>query len=365
MSTLQELVRYCTEENTHGALLLTGEIGCGKTHLVEKELAEALKDTHFLVRVSLLGIDSLSALQDALRRQWLLVCTPFLAKTSKRKDRAKKAGILSAIATALASVNPVAENVASVVTSINPLEYIPLEAEVEDFHEAGRKKRVVMVFDDLERNKVDLFEVMGYINDCCENKGFKTIIIANEQAILATSVEDTETSLLAYKIIKEKTVSRTLLYLSDYARIVHEIVTESKWPTQEYADFLLENEALIQEVFTSDLLKETGRLGKHHNIRSLNCALQEFGRVHELLSEKLIASIPPYFYSFIAYILATRSGIFRDGHTTFSFTTEELRELYPAYRDEHLPEWVRQWIEYGVWEEDSIAAFLQGSAEKE
>lgn len=45
MGTLQELIRYCSEESHLGALLLTGEWGCGKTYLIEKELAEALPES--------------------------------------------------------------------------------------------------------------------------------------------------------------------------------------------------------------------------------------------------------------------------------------------------------------------------------
>ena len=40
MGTLDELKYYCDEENTFGALLLTGQWGCGKTYLIEHQLCE-------------------------------------------------------------------------------------------------------------------------------------------------------------------------------------------------------------------------------------------------------------------------------------------------------------------------------------
>ena len=46
MSTLNELIRYCTEKHHWGALLLTGEWGCGKTYLIEKRLTVALAQPH-------------------------------------------------------------------------------------------------------------------------------------------------------------------------------------------------------------------------------------------------------------------------------------------------------------------------------
>ena len=41
MDTLEELVRYCNEDHHLGALLLTGEWGCGKTYLIDNNLTEA------------------------------------------------------------------------------------------------------------------------------------------------------------------------------------------------------------------------------------------------------------------------------------------------------------------------------------
>ena len=89
MNTLDELIRYCNEERHLGALLLTGEWGCGKTYLVDRDLADALHATHFIVRVSFLGIDSIEALNDVIRKQYLMVCTPYLGKM-KQKRRVKQ-----------------------------------------------------------------------------------------------------------------------------------------------------------------------------------------------------------------------------------------------------------------------------------
>ena len=48
MNTLDELIRYCNEEKHLGALLLTGDWGCGKTYLIDRDLADALRSTHFV-----------------------------------------------------------------------------------------------------------------------------------------------------------------------------------------------------------------------------------------------------------------------------------------------------------------------------
>lgn len=59
MKTLDELVFYCKELEPVGALLLTGEWGCGKTYLIENELREAIKNTDFPLRISLFGVSSI------------------------------------------------------------------------------------------------------------------------------------------------------------------------------------------------------------------------------------------------------------------------------------------------------------------
>ena len=66
MGTLDELIHYCRIEDPIGSLVLIGESGCGKTYLIERELREALEDTHCIVRVSLFGINSIGALHDAV-----------------------------------------------------------------------------------------------------------------------------------------------------------------------------------------------------------------------------------------------------------------------------------------------------------
>ena len=56
MRTLYELLYYCEEPEPVGAILLTGEWGCGKTYLIEHELSDKLKESHVIIRVSLFGI---------------------------------------------------------------------------------------------------------------------------------------------------------------------------------------------------------------------------------------------------------------------------------------------------------------------
>ena len=125
-------------------------------------------------------------------------------------------------------------------------------------------------------------------------------------------------------------------------------------PSQEYADFLVENEQRINDVFAGDSSDRKSKIRKYHNIRSLSCALQEFYRLYELLTELQVPEIRQYLYSFIAYMIVSRNGINRDGRPSFDNREEEIKLLYPDYRPELLSEDIREWIEDGIWSEESI-----------
>ena len=354
VSTLDELVRYCSEEKHLGALLLTGEWGCGKTYLIEHDLAETLRGTHFIVRVSLLGVDTAERLNEAIKKQYIMVCTPFLGKLKQEQER--HTDIFTAINRILGSVNPVGGGIASAFGAVDPLDYIPIEPVVEDLHDKRVKKRVVLVFDDLNRSRLDWSKFVGTINEYCENKGITTIVIGD----MDTFKEAADVDIRLYKTVKEKTIARTVRYLPDYRAIIHSILTETVWPSQEYGDFLLENEQSIYDVFVRDPADPKGRLRKYHTIRSLRCSLQEFYRLYEILTERESPEILPYLYSFIVYLIVSRNGIERDGKPSIDSTEEEIKQLYPDYRPDLLTDDIRQWIDEGIWEKESILRHISG-----
>ena len=356
VSTLDELVRYCSEETHLGALLLTGEWGCGKTYLIEHDLAETLRDTHFIVRVSLLGVDTTDGLNEAIKKQYLMVCTPFLGKM--KQEREKHTDLFTAINKVLNSINPVSGGIASAFGAVDPLDYIPIEPVVEDFHDKRTKKRVVLVFDDLNRSQLNWGKFAGTINEYCENKGITTIVIGDMDTFKVAAQVD----IMLYKTVKEKTIARTVRYLPDYRAIIHSILTETVWPSREYEDFLSENEQNIYDVFVGEPSSAKSRIRKYHNIRSLRCSLQEFYRLYEILTERESPEILPYLYSFIVYLIVSRNGIERDGKPSIVNTEEEIKQLYPDYRPDLLTDDIRQWIDEGIWEKESILSQISGQA---
>lgn len=48
---------------------------------------------------------------------------------------------------------------------------------------ALKKENIVLIFDDIERCQIDIVELMGFLNNLCENNGYRVILIANEDEI--------------------------------------------------------------------------------------------------------------------------------------------------------------------------------------
>lgn len=114
-------------------------------------------------------------------------------------------------------------SIASAFVAVDPLDYIPIEPVVEDFHDKGVRKRVVLVFDDLNRSQLNWEKFVGTINEYCENNGITTIVIGDVDSIMASENFD----VVLYKTVKEKTIARTVRYFPDYDGIIHRVRTVS------------------------------------------------------------------------------------------------------------------------------------------
>lgn len=77
MNLIEELKNYCDINNPVGALMLSGEWGCGKTYLIKTKFIPSVKDTYVFVCISLFGIDSLDKLRVEVKKKWLEKASEF------------------------------------------------------------------------------------------------------------------------------------------------------------------------------------------------------------------------------------------------------------------------------------------------
>ena len=350
MDTLGELVHYCKESDPIGALMLTGEWGSGKTYLIENDLARELADSHYIVRVSLFGMNSIAALQEAVKARWIAVCEPKLSKIHDYRE--KGSGISRMINRIIGILNPKAAVSGEIIASMNIMNIVYVRPEVKDL-KTHEKKRVVLVFDDVERSKIDPVLLFGAINDYRENQHFNTIIVANEDYISNTR----ESDLITYQVLKRKVISSTIHHVPDYRKVIHNIISERKWRTEEYGKYLAENEEEIADLFIArqpENDEDEEKIGVYHNLLSLIEALQNFYRIYYHMNEEKITISDECLCSFLSYTLASMNGIRKDGKLCLEFSDEELEELYPHFSADALPESFRKWIAYGIWNKDAF-----------
>ena len=380
MNTIDELLYYCREPEPVGALLLSGEWGCGKTYLIEHDLKKALSDSAIVLRISLFGMVAPEEIHAAVRLGWM----EEYYKIKGIDGIAKKIGKGKKVLAKLDFLPEWLREIATTDTSA----FFPIGKEMEG-------KTVVLVFDDLERCRISSVDVLGVINDYCENRKYHTIIVANQEKIKlqqesvqitgeiqlpATKgdVHNTDESKaivkldipvqkeqgeLSYIEIKEKIIQRTVQYLPNYKEIVHAVITGLKYKDTNYKEFVASCEEGLLELFAPDrydtVKKQSDSMDQEkqtlpHNIRSLKCAINDFYRVYCILRDNDFSDIDNWLYSFTSYLIAYKADIAEDSYYGTLFSDDRVRKLYPAFQEKYTLKSVKQWILHGIWDERVI-----------
>ena len=129
------------------------------------------------------------------------------------------------------------------------------------------QRKFVLVFDDLERCKINMVDLLGVINEYCENRNIKTIILAAEDVILKNeenikkvvweeggtkkeaSIKEQIRSVSDYQDFKEKVVFQTIKFELSYIDTIDLIIDKYKESKDGYVVFLKRNSTVIKQVF--------------------------------------------------------------------------------------------------------------------
>lgn len=305
--------------------MLTGEWGCGKTYLLNTKLIERLNDTHVFLRISLFGVMSLDEVKTEVRKKWLYAYIESKDNNGKVVGGFKKiAGRIKELVKYGKVFLPDTEkNIIDGMLSINILEFVKIVPKIEE-------KKVILIFDDLERACISTTDLLGCINDYCENLGFATIIVTNEDKI-----KDGNENNIKYSDIKEKIIQRTVQHSPHYNSVVNSVINDLKFKSDSYRSFLRKYTDEIIVIFSGktidgksldefvdkcteggfEKIKDDNKrihellTKRPHNIRSLKCALQDFERVYELLKIYEMPALNKWLFSFMAYMLSAKAGL--------------------------------------------------------
>jgi len=250
---------YKFEKSPEYAVLLKGNWGVGKTWFITKTLETFKQDGGKYLYVSLYGINSYEEIEGEFFKQ----LHPLLSSKSMTLAGKIAKGLLkTTIHIDIDQDKRPEGNISSQIPDINLPEYL---TKTEGF---------VLVFDDLERCSINISNILGYINHFVEHQGYKVIIIANEDEILAKEKDVKNDDSVTYKRIKEKLVGKTFEIEADLNGALEFFINEI--PCDKVQRLCNLNILLINELYENSDYK---------NLRHLKQALWDFERFYQHLPE--------------------------------------------------------------------------------
>lgn len=329
MNCMVELQRYIESLEFNGALLLTGEWGCGKTFLIN-QLIEKYKteesSKHFVLRISLFGVSTPDAIEKRIREGILLANleSDTISEEAISKHFQRFGGLIKRILPDAAATIP------SYVLDIFPIEKeIPYRKE---------KRELIIVLDDFERKSMDLQGILGFVNDYVENKKIKIILIAD-----ISKLKDE-----AFNYTSEKVIGRTIKLKPDFDQIIDSIISSYQEQTKGYQFFLNEHIDTVRWLLFAS---------KCENLRTIKSLFIDFERIYDLLVrlEAPIDRINKFYYSFGAILFEHKKGNYSRGQYGFLSANQEVNKKYAffdgaSYALGHLS----LWIVDGVWDEEGF-----------
>lgn len=377
MNTIKEIENYIEEQEPNGALLVTGKWGSGKTYLIHQVESKLNREQEYLMAVvSLFGIEDTNILTKKVKE------AVAYAKAFNKVENAGKRYItkgvniakqLSAKAEAFGElfgagqITKMAKS-ANMLLSIDIYDFLSVEKKVCCVVEGEDKpveKELILVFDDFERCKIGIINLLGIINTYVEDKKIKTIVIASEDNIDGAEQEN-------YKTFKEKVVERTVKLDVEYRRIQQEMIKNYKGRHSEYNEFLKNESPKLFQVFA-----ESGSC----NLRTFKSCLIDFERVYDLWCRLKLPTdgMGDALYVFATYLFEVKGGNYKkiDKYDEYRFAflerePEDKRRIsprlqtiqndenrkYKRYNAQYKIQPLIRWMIEGEWDEQRIKAAL-------
>jgi hypothetical protein len=233
-----------------GALMVSGEWGCGKTYHIEKVIIPALRKKGWNpVKVSLFGIESVNEIPLRIA------------------DNYKKVGKVVAKGAQFASSISWLESFVDVKTLVGNNSGL--------LYKLIPTKKTVIILDDIERaiDTIDVHTLLGVINDLVEQRGYKVIVIANNSYMQQKGE--------AKLVFKEKVIEKTLVYEPDVVSIFKELCEKDY--SSPFTKFMTAQKAVeVIDPSYPSYKDDKGLQVELHNIRILKFALAHFNKIYEV-----------------------------------------------------------------------------------
>lgn len=261
---------YCNLSHPpHYAVLLKGDWGVGKTWLIKKYCERLKKHDKKYLYVSLYGITNYAEIDYAIFQQ----LHPLLSSKGMELTGKIFRGLLKlGLKIDLNSDSKEDGTVTLGIPDVNFPEYLK------------NTSQNILIFDDLERCKIEIESVLGYINYFVEHQGLKVIIIANESEIFigknnneVNETRDNEDGKSnRYLKIKEKLIGKTLEVSADLRNGLLNLIDQVN--NEQLKNFLrCQGGTTIQDVYG---------IAEYKNLRTLEQVIWDFERIYDALPDK-------------------------------------------------------------------------------
>ena len=265
---LDGIKNYLSMEST-GALMVSGEWGCGKTYHIENVIIPALQQEGWnSIKVSLFGIESVNEIP-------FLIADNYKWPTTNEDE--PKNIIQSLLKFWKKKTSRMVAQSAQFVSTISWLgNFVDVKTLVKNnsslLYKLIPQEKTVIFLDDVERviDTIDVHTLLGTINGLVEQRGYKVVIIANNSYIQQKGE--------AKLVFKEKVIEKTLIYEPDVVTIFKEICKKYDTPFTEFMTTPKSVE-VIDPGFPSYKKHEDLRV-ELRNIRILKFALSHFNKIY-------------------------------------------------------------------------------------
>lgn len=320
---------YINLEAPHYAVLLKGNWGSGKTFFI-KSLIKKWEDTEDSgeekitlqpIYISLNGINSRNIINEKIKAK----ISPFLYSKGMKVIKKIASGLLKTATKIDLDFDGDGKADGNITFNIDPISIF----ETKNTNVSGKK---ILIFDDIERCKIDTDEIFGYINDFVEHTECKIILLADEEKIKKKYNTDEHKNDISYKDFKEKLIGQTFEIESDIENAITFFISEID-PKNE--NLFLRNKDIIEQIFISSQLE---------NLRVLKQALLDFNRIVKKIEAALKEETvyENFFRNFLAYFLIVylefKTGNekikgFQDFDFYFNETDEDVKKINGKYNE--------------------------------
>lgn len=225
------ILNYLKNDITGRAIMLTGEWGSGKSYYVKNTLKPFLEDKdngkHKCVIVSLYGLSDTSEISKAIYMELRTIKKSF---SSEAANTAKAVGKIIGKTVFNGLVSKIGFDIGGIS-----------DDDLKKIYESIDLTDKLIVLEDIERTQIDIIELLGYINNMCENDGVKVLLVTNESELLhfhmgepkekkkygGEEIEYTKVyseDAQKYLKAKEKSISDTLQFHADFQETIGGII---------------------------------------------------------------------------------------------------------------------------------------------